>query len=76
MEKKERKYLRSAYLYYQDDLVLQSNNPSVEELKKLIDAAKVMRDVVLQVLCLEGDMDGQSEEILKDLVEENQIPIL
>lgn len=76
MDKKERKYLRSAYHHYEDDMVLNSNNPSVEELKKLINAAKVMREVVFHVLSLSGDMDGQSEELLKDIVEENRIPIL
>lgn len=75
MTKKEREYLRSAYLSLQDKI---SGYPTTDlvEANRSARAGSILREVVFNVLCLAGDEDGEVKAELDDLFENNNIEYL
>jgi len=74
MKKNERLYLRSAWHHF-DDLRISSPTDAVSLAKNNRQYAVFMQ-VVLKVLCLEGDEDEIIEDEIKELFEEHKINIL
>lgn len=77
MTKKERLYLRSAYHHFE---TLQST--SLSELihngsafSRFVVDSRLFHKLVGLVLSLEGDIDGEIEPELQELLEDNQMPL-
>jgi len=76
MKSVERKYLRAAHFHFKG--LLESRRLSLDHdvILDQLKAGKLLYEIVYHVLCLEGDMDGQSEDDLKELFEEHNIKTL
>lgn len=67
--------MRSAFYHYKN---LLGAGPPAKDAETILDQAKagrILHEIVFNVLSLQGDEDGQAEEELNELFEENKIKI-
>lgn len=74
MTKKEREYLRSAYLALQNKITGYPTT-SITEANKSSKSGSVLKEVVFLVLTMDGDGE-YAEELLNELFEANNIEYL
>jgi hypothetical protein len=77
MTKKERMYLRSAYHHYDNSIQKSSRLArDIDDLVKFVQASIMLKEICFLVLSLDGDYDGQTEERINEIFNEEGINIL